>query len=264
MGLLRSLFGNREQEAAARGPRLRVTATLYENVPVVGESFYQPALLAITGAERGEAVECECIAELIPEPENPHDPNAIKVLIDGLQVGHLSRQNAIKHGPRIRAMLERGEPTICDAYVGCAPDKGNGLASQSLYDNLPGKHVPAHQLFDALSDLLRGAINELDDRDHIPHSTPQSDAQSATRSAACRPCWSCNRSRQLRDSPQYPLRRRQGGSHGRQRSRACRSSGSGDRLGRGLVAGAGVRHGSSRVLQSAPLPCVPVDGCARI
>ena len=28
-------------------------------------------------------------AELVPEPENPHDPKAIKVLVDGLHVGYI-------------------------------------------------------------------------------------------------------------------------------------------------------------------------------
>ena len=32
--------------------------------------------------------------ELIPEPTNPHDPNAIKVLIDGKPVGYLAKDDA--------------------------------------------------------------------------------------------------------------------------------------------------------------------------
>lgn len=100
MGLLRSLLGGGQRPAQTRAPSLRVTTTLYDNVPVVGESFYQPALRAITCTEEGEAVECDCIAELVPEPENPHDSNAVKVVIDGSKVGHLSRANAVKYGPR--------------------------------------------------------------------------------------------------------------------------------------------------------------------
>jgi hypothetical protein len=49
-------------------------------VKVVGESHYQEALWAATGLENtGQRVAVECIAELVPEPDNPHDPRAIMV-----------------------------------------------------------------------------------------------------------------------------------------------------------------------------------------
>ena len=32
---------------------------------------------------------CAAKAELVPEPDNPHDPNAVKVMVDGLQVGYI-------------------------------------------------------------------------------------------------------------------------------------------------------------------------------
>lgn len=123
MGLFRRLFGVPEAEDDPRA--IRVTVTQSERLSVVGESFYQPALLAVTGAAAGEEVRHDCIAELVPEPENPHDPNAVKVMIEGQQVGHLSRSDALLHGPRIQSMLERKQPPICRAFVGCAPDTGN-------------------------------------------------------------------------------------------------------------------------------------------
>jgi hypothetical protein len=99
---------------------------------VVGESFYQSALLAITGSSPGEEVTLDCIAELVPEPSNPHDPNAIMVKIEGRCVGHLSRQNAVKFGPRINAMIDAGQPTICNAFIGCKPGTGNPNLGVSL------------------------------------------------------------------------------------------------------------------------------------
>jgi hypothetical protein len=74
-----------------------------ELVDVVGESYYQPAIRAACGAGGNEEVKFECFAELVPEPENPHDPNAVKVMIDGRQVGHLSRADAVELGPAIVA-----------------------------------------------------------------------------------------------------------------------------------------------------------------
>jgi len=32
---------------------------------------------------------CPCVTELIPEPDNPHDPKAIKVVVDGEHIGYI-------------------------------------------------------------------------------------------------------------------------------------------------------------------------------
>lgn len=114
-------------------PRSPARATIIEpRLPVVGESHYQPALVAITGSSPGQDVAHECLAELVPEPTNPHDPNAIMVKVEGKCVGYLSRQNAVKFGPRIKAMIDAGQPTICNAFIGCKPDTGNPNLGVSL------------------------------------------------------------------------------------------------------------------------------------
>lgn len=61
---------------------------------IVGESHYQTALAALAGPKNPEGVRYECVAELIPDPENPYDANAIRVEIDGRLVGHLARAQA--------------------------------------------------------------------------------------------------------------------------------------------------------------------------
>ena len=58
---------------------------------VVGVSHYQPALREISGRTADEEVRVEKIAVFVPEPDNPHDANAIAVHIDGQLVGYLSR-----------------------------------------------------------------------------------------------------------------------------------------------------------------------------
>jgi hypothetical protein len=60
-------------------------------VRVVGTSHYQEALLELAPREADEEVRVEKIATLVPEPDNPHDPDAIAVTIDGRLVGYLSR-----------------------------------------------------------------------------------------------------------------------------------------------------------------------------
>jgi hypothetical protein len=97
----------------------RQHAARWRNVKVVGESHYQDALWAAAGLENtGQRVGVECIAELIPEPDNPHDPKAIMVVVSGQCVGYLSRGVARLYSKRIREMRSSGQPTICDAFIG--------------------------------------------------------------------------------------------------------------------------------------------------
>lgn len=130
MSLLRRILGRPTNSVP---PTSSPRATIVEpRLPVVGESNYQVALLDITGSSPGQDVAHDCIAELVPEPTNPHDPNAIMVKVEGKCVGYLSRQNAVKFGPRVKAMIEAGQPTICNAFIGCKPDTGNPNLGISL------------------------------------------------------------------------------------------------------------------------------------
>jgi len=64
-------------------------------VEAVGKSFNQPALLAIAGIPSGaDAVEWEGIAQLVAEPDNPFDPNTVRVVIQEMTVGHLPQDLA--------------------------------------------------------------------------------------------------------------------------------------------------------------------------
>lgn len=66
-------------------------------VDVVGEWFSQPALRSILrkSADR-DAVEWEGIAQLVAEPDNPFDPNRVKVVIQEMTVGYLSEELALQ------------------------------------------------------------------------------------------------------------------------------------------------------------------------
>jgi hypothetical protein len=60
-------------------------------VRVVGTSHYQPALLELTQRRGEEEIRLEKVAVLVPEPENPHDADAIAVFVDERKVGYLAR-----------------------------------------------------------------------------------------------------------------------------------------------------------------------------
>jgi tetratricopeptide (TPR) repeat protein len=80
---------------ATSGPPLDVV--LYgggHDLEVVGESFYQDALWRVVGARTNERVRREIQAVLFAETDNPYDENAISVWINGMKVGHLSREDA--------------------------------------------------------------------------------------------------------------------------------------------------------------------------
>ena len=90
-----------------------IEATFYpgdEPLEVVGESHYQDALWSIVGGRRRDAVRYEAVAVLEPEPNNPYDPNAIRVLVEGHHIGHLSREDAAAYRPGLLRLIE-GSPT---------------------------------------------------------------------------------------------------------------------------------------------------------
>lgn len=83
---------------------------------VVGESHYQPALRAIASGQQNDYEAIQVRAVLIPDDDNPYDKNAVRVEISGMQVGHLSREDA----KRYRALEKKGYgmvPAECAAAI---------------------------------------------------------------------------------------------------------------------------------------------------
>ena len=109
-GLFRRLLGSPSVPAeVASAPRVAIlsgSATL----EVVGESFYQDALWDLVGGVCSDYVRQDAVAVLEPEPTNPHDANAVRVLIDGRMVGYLSREDAAAYLGGLRGLLERARP----------------------------------------------------------------------------------------------------------------------------------------------------------
>lgn len=73
---------------------------------VVGESHYQENLSSIAGGS-DEGAEYECVADLIPEPSNPHDNKAIRVDINGLTVGYIPADETAEFHALMRGMRAR-------------------------------------------------------------------------------------------------------------------------------------------------------------
>jgi hypothetical protein len=159
-----------------RTPRFgTVKATLYdgsETLEVVGESHYQDTLWDIVGGVRLERVRYETLALLLPDPENPVDKNALTVLVDGMCVGFLSRQDAVRYRLGLLKLMG-ASPThliaLHGVVVGGGP-RADGLGFLGVFLDhdpvdfgLPADHVSHGHLRTGLHEAMQ---DELADGDH--------------------------------------------------------------------------------------------------
>ncbi len=110
-------------------------------VNVAGESHYQEALREIVGAPAGEQVAVDTEAMLVPEPSNPHDPNAVMVQIDGRLVGYLPREEAVAYGPALEELGARGRTGLCEARIAGRGGE-SGTSNLGVFLRLPDPHGP--------------------------------------------------------------------------------------------------------------------------
>ena len=80
-----------------------------EEVEIKGESYYQPALIRLFGAYTKNGIHERCSADLVFEPSNRFDGNAVRCEISGLLVGHVNKNDA----PEVTTYLSKiGRPSI--------------------------------------------------------------------------------------------------------------------------------------------------------
>ena len=78
---------------------------------IVGEQSYQNNLKKIAGPKEEESKFFECYAKVSSEPFNQYDKNAVKVEINGLLVGYLSRGEAAKLAGKV---VNKTVPAVID------------------------------------------------------------------------------------------------------------------------------------------------------
>lgn len=103
-------------------------------LPVVGESYRQAALVAVSDCPPNGEHGYECSAELVPEPDNEHDKFAVKVIVKGQHVGYLSKGNARRYSKRIQELNAAGSLAICMAYIGRQDGGPLGVSLRLPYD----------------------------------------------------------------------------------------------------------------------------------
>ena len=84
-------------------------------LPVVGVSFHVENLESLAGPATTHPRRVQKNAMLILEDDNPHDANAVRVDIEGLTVGHLSRADAVRFRELYGRWGRKGVP--CDAII---------------------------------------------------------------------------------------------------------------------------------------------------
>jgi hypothetical protein len=98
--------------------RARVELFGNRDLAIVGTSYRRDVLARIAGdaLRRGEHVAFTAL--IVPEPENPHDPNAIAVVADGIgPIGYFSRRDAVRYKAMAEALRRRGAIGVCEAYL---------------------------------------------------------------------------------------------------------------------------------------------------
>lgn len=96
-------------------------------IDVAGESFYEGSFLEICGERTILGFRVESGARLELQDDNPHDKLAVRVMIQGHQVGHLSREDArsFRRLTRYGALAEH-EVFECAAVICGGWDRGDG------------------------------------------------------------------------------------------------------------------------------------------
>jgi hypothetical protein len=93
-------------------------------LPVVGESHYRRNFDRVCGKTAEGANNMIVQAVLVCECDNPHDPDAVRIDVEGLPVGHLSRAMAKKYRARLAAVSLDERPRSCRAMVRGGWDRG--------------------------------------------------------------------------------------------------------------------------------------------
>jgi len=104
-----------------------ITGPGHYAIDVAGESFYRDSFTTICGPYCEDGYNLEVRAHLVLQDDNPHDKKAVQVRINGLPVGHLSRDMAREFRRAVRyGKLSEYEVFECAAIIRGGWDRGPG------------------------------------------------------------------------------------------------------------------------------------------
>jgi hypothetical protein len=132
-GMLRRVLGHgggvrpRQRTTGQVGRRRAVSMRGTRDVELVGESRHQEELLELVGGRRPYGgVDATAVAELVLDPTNPFDSDAIEVLIDDRPVGYLRHEDAVSYRDEVLDSLDLHGFATCWAHIRGGWDRGHG------------------------------------------------------------------------------------------------------------------------------------------
>ncbi len=107
-------------------------------VQVVGESYRQDAIERVAGPRTSSGASISHVtAQLVREPKNKHDRNAVAVLVGGEHCGYIAKEQAPTFGPVVDELKAMGRPATCQADVTGGWDQGgDDVGSYGLVLNI--------------------------------------------------------------------------------------------------------------------------------
>lgn len=96
----------------------RVPNATWPNYELAGEFYYESAIRPLLGhliLDQDKELLTE--ASLVPEPDNPYDPNAVSIRIGGAVVGYLERDDAREFAPVVHRLAASGVHIATSARV---------------------------------------------------------------------------------------------------------------------------------------------------
>ena len=89
-----------------------------DRLRVTGAPHYQDELAGASGPKRSGGVEDRRPFALVAEPDNPHDPHAIAVHLEGgAKIGYLPREEAERYARLMELVAARGRRPVTDGVV---------------------------------------------------------------------------------------------------------------------------------------------------
>lgn len=125
MGFFSNLFGG-SRPSARKLPLINLPGAETYSVDIVGESHYQSELEQICGGRTEEGHKLVVEVYLVPEDDNPHDDQAVRVYVRDKTVGYLSREVARSYRKRLAEAGYPGSPATCSAMIIGGWDRGGG------------------------------------------------------------------------------------------------------------------------------------------
>ncbi len=111
---------------ANKAARTGLTTTFADEwLPIAGESHYRDEFEALLGPSNEHGEDEQRTADLICEPENPYDHNAVAVWISGRRVGFLSRDSALLYHQNFGDVSTQCVARITAGWDNGGPNRGD-------------------------------------------------------------------------------------------------------------------------------------------